>query len=400
MRAHSVLLGAALAFLAGCATTPDQTVALTDVIATTTASEDPADEPPAPELAEKLRQSGLQDLDREHTLVRKRGLQEFSAFALPAQLSRLPPKRTNDIRIHILPIGAGACQIVECPGASALPMLVDCGSSQNTPNWDFDESQVRDYLKNVLQNRRAIVVISHADKDHYRYIPTILAPNQVESLWMGDDHASYPEAVLTWANEVRALGSASRPRVAEQFPVNWHNQGSAVAGLSCGLANSYVLGVNNGTTKNDHSLMLSIDYGLFRAIFPGDATKRSQDAAIDNFPGDGLQATVLIASHHGASTEGSNNADWLAATQPANVVYSAGTPYQHPRCVAVERYRNGGTLEGATPHPLRCGDENNGWKATVQTDLGEYNTHNSGLIVITSGKNLEGLSIKCIPGPC
>ena len=318
---------------------------------------------------------------------------EQAAIALP------PPKDDDEIRIHVLPVGAGACHLVECPGAGSAPMLVDCGSAKVVPDVDWAQATVLDYIRRVLDGRLVNVVVSHADADHYKYIPAAMPATQVRSLWLGGAHGDYPTSFLQWANAVRDQGTPTNPRVTEPFPVNWHNDGYAVSGLSCGAAHTFVLGVNNGNSKNDHSLMLSIDYGNFRAIFPGDATAVSQGAAIANFPHDYLYSTVVIASHHGADTHGSNNDHWARATLPEYVIYPAGASYGHPRCQVVETFRAIARLSAVVDHALACGVSGTAYDAE-QTELGEYNTHQSGAVILTSDASGRSVEVQCLPDGC
>ena len=92
----------------------------------------------------------------------------------------------------------------------------------------------------------------------------------------------------------------------------------------------------NDSEFTDHALM--IEYGDFSTIFSGDAEGETEDQSVMNF-GDTLQTTVLMGSHHGATTHQSNDTDWANATKPDVIVFSAGTRFGHLKCAAVSRYR-------------------------------------------------------------
>ena len=410
-----LITGLVILTLVGCATTPDPPLQVTaapaasspyeasEAVAATEAEREllPG-ESPDPRLAQVLEDKGLSQLEAQLTAIRKQGGLDVVAMSVDLESATIalpPAKDSDEIRIHVLPVGAGACHLVECPGADSAPMLVDCGSTKVVPGVDWAEATVLDYIRRVLNGRAVNVVVSHADADHYKYIPAAVPASQVRTLWLGGAHGEYPTSFLQWANAVRDRGTATNPRVTEPFPVNWHNDGYAVSGLACGVAHSFVLGVNNGDSKNDHSLMLSIDYGDFRAIFPGDASAKSQDAAIANFPDDYLYSTVLIASHHGANTHGSNNDRWARATLPQYVVYPAGDSYGHPRCEVVETFRVIGRLTAVEDHSLSCGMSGTSYDAE-QTELGEYNTHQSGAVVLTSDATGRNVDVQCLPDGC
>jgi hypothetical protein len=143
-------------------------------------------------------------------------------------------------------------------------------------------------------------------------------------------------------------------------------------------ASSFVLTVNTGTAKNAQSLVLMIEYEEFSVIFSGDAEGSTEAQAIANFDGN-VKTTVLTASHHGANTNGSNGPDWISATSPEVVVYSAGTMFRHPTCAAMDRFT---TVAETQRHSTRCGVP--AQYRRRRTTEAHYDTFTSGVIIITS----------------
>lgn len=350
---------------------------------------------PPPATTESSTPSAETSLSQQRTGIRK-------SLAIPEPMPRaltfslLRAREQSRLRIHFLPIGTGSCQIVECPGPNATPMLIDCGS---TGLGDFDEAMVRDYIQDIVKDGQINVVVSHSDDDHANLIPRILDPDQVRSLWIGDKEKNYKAPFRAWTREFKRIADQSGAFFSGNLDENWINDGDAVADLQCGTANTFVLGVNSGRNPNANSLMLAIEYGTFNAIFTGDATNDSEAAAIENYPG-ALRTTVLSASHHGAETEGSNSVEWAEATRPAYVIYTAGyrSNFRHPRCNSLAVYREAGELAQVPRHSLQCGTER-GW-STRASSLGEYSTHASGLIVVSTGRNGVDMSISCSKGTC
>lgn len=342
--------------------------------------------------AEDLLSKGLLDPAQTSSGMEKRAL--FRARRIDwGNHEWLSEKLPGEIRVHSLPVGAGSCHLIECPGPDSDPLVVDCGS---TGGAQMSPEDIEGYLRSAIGEGSPKVVISHGDADHSNFLPRVLPPPRVRSLWLGGAHAEYPAAVLTWANAVRDLGDHQWPRVTEEFEPNWHNDGRAVEELACGEAKTFALTVNSGSSKNANSLMLSVDHGDFRIIFSGDAEGTTERAAMENFPEPGvLVSTVVVSSHHGAQSEESNHAEWIAATQPLVVVHSAGTKFGHPKCPVVKRFQDGGSLLPATPHDMSCG----GLPAYASA-LAEYNTHESGAVVVTSDASLDSLRVECFPEPC
>jgi beta-lactamase superfamily II metal-dependent hydrolase len=102
-----------------------------------------------------------------------------------------------------------------------------------------------------------------------------------------------------------------------------------------------------GRSINNRSVGLLLQFGEFRALFPGDAelAELAWFATLD-LP----QVTVLKASHHG-SWNGVSEA-WLDAIRPRVVVISvgAGNGYGHPHPEAVRYYERSATVYRTSIH--------------------------------------------------
>ncbi len=303
--------------------------------------------------------------------------------------SVLPDTRSeDDLRIHYLNIGAGTCTVVECPGPNASPMIVDCGSLGGTVD-DMDEDDARQYIQTILGSHpsRPNLVLSHADQDHYGWIPRVLGETPVGNIWQGGDPSDCTRERFPEWLQLQVSGGA---QLHNGFAQDWHNSGLPLGqDLSCGAASVFVLTVNSGESKNAQSLVLSIEYGDFVATFTGDAEDTTEQAAILNFGGD-VKATVLSGSHHGARTHGSNSVGWAHATDPEVVIFSAGTKFKHPRCEATRRYED--ALSRAARHPAQCGA--NGGYRSYNTSLAEYMTEVNGAIIVTSSGS-SPLALNC-----
>ena len=307
----------------------------------------------------------------------------------------LPDRLENELRVHFYNVGAGTCTLVECPGPGARPIIVDCGKLDNRQGvYAISDEELEERIHDTLDARSLEVVLSHSDTDHVSLIPDMLDDEQVGAIWQGDDPEDYPKAVRDWVSSQQAKGAAIHRR----FAKNWHNDGQVIAnGLDCGTASSYVLTVNSGRDDRDDnadSLVLMLKYRSFSIIFTGDATGATERAAIANFDG-GLRAAVLVASHHGASTKGSNSREWADATQPAVVIYSAGTLHGHPRCAARDRLR--GTLAEVPEHNGICGKSSE-VDDRFTTRRAEYVTRVNGAITITTNGE-SPLRLDCESGP-
>ena len=305
----------------------------------------------------------------------------------------LRARQQGDLRIHFLNIGAGTCTVVECPGANAPPMVIDCGSLGGSDS-DMDRAQAATYVQNVLNAHTAApnVVLSHADADHYGFIPTVLSGVQVTNIFQGGDPAAYDEDDFpTWLTGQTNAGAVVR----NGFPADFHNAGDAVPELACGDALTFILTVNSGNTSNSPSLVLLIEYEEFTAIFTGDAEGVTEDRARTNFGG-AVLATVLSGSHHGASTHQSNDDDWADVTAPTITVFSSGTRFGHPRCDAARVYDE--YTVDLSSHATHCGVDNSfDNRDQTPTTEARYVTEVDGTIVVTSSGESPA-SVHCTGG--
>jgi competence protein ComEC len=315
------------------------------------------------------------------------GTSGFVSRAWTTVTGALAARQQDELRIHYLNIGAGSCAVVECPGPDAPPMIVDCGSSGGTAS-DLTRDQTTTYIQTILaQNSTSFnVVVSHGDTDHYAYIPSALAGLTPQHIWQGGDDGDYSQnGFQNWVQTQEANGAHRHV----SFTPHWHNNKEAIGShLSCGIADSFVLTVNTGSSKNAQSLMLMLRYQDFTAIFTGDAEGSTEAQAISNYPND-LKATVLTSSHHGASTLGSNSQTWADAVVPKVLISSSGTGFFHPRCTAVNRYA---TTANTLTHDVQCGTTNA--YQPSRTNRAHYVTEINGAVVVTtSGKS--PLSLHC-----
>jgi competence protein ComEC len=313
----------------------------------------------------------------------------------------LPPREQDELRIHYLPVGAGTCTVVECPGPNASPMIIDCGAIGGRGPDDLDGDATVAAVNAILSNHSSSpnLVLSHADEDHYAYVDELLDQVQMSHIWLGGEPGEYPSTLRTLLDAQDANGAT----VHEGFDPNFHNDQAEMGDeLSCGVASTFILTVNSGNSKNANSLVLSIQHGDFSAIFTGDAEASTERAAIDNYDG-AVKATVLTGSHHGADTEGSNGSSkdvsvnnrsrWPAATVPEVVIYSHGRKFGHPRCTITENYRS--SLETVPDHPMHCGNSTgDNVPAPLSTPDAEYSTETNGTITVTTD-GTSPLSIRC-----
>lgn len=150
---------------------------------------------------------------------------------------------------------------------------------------------------------------------------------------------------------------------------------------------------------NNNGAVVKLTYKGRRIIFPGDidgdhCTDRLL-VSVRNLgvPVSFLKADVLIAAHHGADRDRTNNASFLLMTDPSHIVVSAGAlegKYIHPRFNSL--FTMAGILRLSTlrvaPHLIQCGDPT-GLTIMVCPKMTEHFCLATGTTVMERGKWLQ-----------
>ncbi|MBR5047847.1 MAG: hypothetical protein IKX76_06385, partial [Eubacterium sp.] len=92
--------------------------------------------------------------------------------------------------------------------------------------------------------------------------------------------------------------------------------------------------------RNDKSLVLLLEYGDFRALFPGDLSTDQEDKILESLD---EKITLLKVAHHGSRY--STGEKLLSRLQPAYAIISvgAGNLYGHPHRELLNRLQSLGT---------------------------------------------------------
>ena len=295
----------------------------------------------------------------------------------------LPPREGDApggiLKIHTLPVGAGNCQVVQCPSQNKM-IVLDCGSKgKGRQGWD--RAKVARYIHAMIDGGTEVVVtVSHPDGDHYNYLPEVFRSVRVRALYLGAQRDDYDDEFNAWVANAERLGmSVSTHR-------GFHASSTPDPRLSCLRPGDLtadvagrILGVNAGVTSNDASMVVSMRYGNFQALFTGDMTGATEHAIRAAGLGTQLGSTVVTGAHHGADSLGSNSHAWAQATRPKLLLFSAGKRFHHPRCVSVDNYREY-VEKRWSAHLYHCGHDGAYW-LRESTDA-VLVTNDNGLIVV------------------
>lgn len=213
------------------------------------------------------------------------------------------------IRLSFLDVGQGSSTLLSL--ADGRHVLIDAGRSA---------SLASELLHSRGVQQVALIVATHNHADHIGGMPALLSNFIVGNLLEN----GVPTTTRVYGDLV-AAASGARVRVLEP----------TARTLNVGPLALRVLppaGRASSPDQNSQSVGMVAEYGAFRAIFSGDAGRRTLAHWLltERIP----KATVVLAGHHGAAD--ATTPEWVAATTPAVVVIPVGrNSFGHPSARAM-----------------------------------------------------------------
>jgi len=241
-------------------------------------------------------------------------LPRFILLALALLATRASAQDSARVELVFLDVGQGDAVLIRGPGGKVA--LIDAGRRR---------TQVADELARLGVDTIHLVVASHPHADHIGGMEDVLRRFPVRRYL---DDAS-PHTTQTYRQLMALVTQLSQAR--DSFYL-----APTLRTIGLGDVRLRVLPPPEAAGDlNDRSVGLLLEFGEFRALFPGDA----EVAELAHFVGLGVpQVTVLKASHHGARNGVSPG--WINSTRPRVVVISVGArnSFGHPDPWAVRYY--------------------------------------------------------------
>ncbi|QFP77761.1 ComEC/Rec2 family competence protein [Deinococcus sp. AJ005] len=223
----------------------------------------------------------------------------------------------GQVTVRFLDVGQGDAVLIRSPEGKT--MLIDGGRST---------VKMQEHMKTYGIDKIDVMVATHADADHIAGL--VAAAEAKPTLFINNGLGG---TTKTWERLVAALQAQKTVfKKASNQIINLGSVKVQVIGPPTGM----------GGDQNDNSVGVALNFGKFRALMTGDSELKEtaawleQDRAEIRGP---FQAYKSI--HHGAAN--GDNAAWLAAVRPENVVISVGeNNYGHPTKTALDLYRQNG----------------------------------------------------------
>lgn len=223
---------------------------------------------------------------------------------------------TGVLTIRYLNVGQGDSILITAP--TGQTMLIDGGRS---------ESRMRELIRQYKVSRIDAVVASHWDADHITglvpavalFKPKIFINNGIVAT------TQVAEKLVNVATLAKTQGLLAQ---GQDRVINLGDVKVTVMAPPSGVK----------AEQNLNSVGILVQYGTFRALMTGDSETEETSGWLRKYTAAQLGPIDVYKSiHHGAAN--GDNARWLAAVRPKNVVISVGpNNYGHPTASALSLY--------------------------------------------------------------
>jgi competence protein ComEC len=253
------------------------------------------------------------------------GLAGVAAVWWPLAPAGASGYRAGWLTVHFLDVGQGDAAVLRTPAGRWI--VVDGGP--RTPGYDAGARVVVPHLRRERAGRVALVVASHGDGDHLGGLPSLLSRIPAELGIEPGDPLGRP-LYREWL--ARLAGGSVRWLPARA------GDSIGIDGVTVRIWHPDQAWLERRLAANENSVVMTVEFGAFRALFPGDAGL-PMEAERAEVVGD---VTLLKVGHHGSrSATGSR---WLDAVRPEVCVISVGrgNRYGHPAPETLARLAEAG----------------------------------------------------------
>ncbi|GGM20156.1 competence protein ComEC [Deinococcus aerophilus] len=229
------------------------------------------------------------------------------------------PALPGVLTIRFLDVGQGDAVLITAPEGQSL--LYDGGRS---------EKRMTELLRQFGVKSLALVAASHGDADHITgLIPAVQLFKP--KLFLNNGLAATTQTFGKLTASVQAAGTQGL--LASDRVINLGSVKITVLPPPPGMPRG---------DQNANSVGLLVQYGSFRALMTGDSETVETAGWLKKYPANVLGPVDVYKSiHHGAKN--GDNAAWLRAVRPSNVVIGVGpNNYGHPTSEALALYKSAG----------------------------------------------------------
>lgn len=234
-------------------------------------------------------------------------------------------KSINTLDIYFVNVGQGDGAVMHTSAGETV--LIDGGgSAEYNSDYNIGEEIYLPYLVSHGFTNIDVAVLSHCHKDHAEGIIAAAENLKINTLVLPPTPSDN-----TYLQKLEDIAQK------RNIKIEYLTDGDKIqfrSGLTLDLVapNNEMLSSRN---ENDSSIVLSVKYGDFTALFTGDSSTPVDEDYPENI-------SLLKVAHHGSNS--SSSEEFLSRTSPEYAVISVGeiNPYNLPHPAAVERLENSG----------------------------------------------------------
>lgn len=221
------------------------------------------------------------------------------------------------LALHFLAVGQGDATLIRTPRGRWI--AIDGGP--RVAGMDAGARRVVPFLRRHGVRRLALVIASHGDADHLGGLPAVLRAVPADLVLEPGEALGRP-LYRDWLAGVARRGARwHAARAGERLDID---------GVTLRIWHPDSAWMTRRESANENSVVVSVEYGGFRALFPGDAGL-PMEAERAGAIGD---VSLLKVGHHGSRS--ATGDAWLAALRPEHCVVSVGrNRYGHPHPVVL-----------------------------------------------------------------
>lgn len=310
-------------------------------------------------------------------------------YSQTVALNTSKPLSGKVLGVKMYNVGQGNCVLVKYPNDVFL--LVDCGSTSH----GVDKSKIAAQIDaDVGKGKISTVVLSHPDDDHINIVPYIKTAEAPSYIHISQSESDYPK-LAGWLKTAKGKGANVRVYPANYAGTMGPNPYFKTAGSGLDV---YILAANVTGDNNTKSIVVSVDYTSSNVLLTGDATRKTENFILQNWPKWSFVSDLVLLGHHGSNHSSSKN--FLVSAVRGVVAFSASAAhlgYGHPRCIVVDTVKsevdhNGVSGVSVKNHNVKCWEPKPKIYKSFTTTDGIFLTATQGNIVFkTDGAENEVL---------